>query len=252
MASTPNETSDDRVEMMDNMIIGNVTDQDDGRDKYIWSTMAGDLEDNDKNEIKDNSEIKDAAVEMIRGVRIKCNGQQEDGDEKYIAVELASNDLTFQLKPTDISTAMGLELVVHKVAHYNDLVSDPEYYMNRTGAYLNLPAQAEQPEFGFLSVFLEEMSVGPVDVFRRDKKPITPKQVEALAIFGRFHIDEEYRLLTRIVFGPEEEEQIVRERREFVKNKLTRAEFESFFEKLKKSRMNGDHSWADEISPYDG
>lgn len=234
--------------MLDEMINGNLTDQDDGRNKFIVATMINDgREDKDQDKAEDNQTV----VRMVKGVRISSNGEQQDGKDKYIEVLVPSDDAIFQLKPTGISTAMGLELLVQKTAKYGDLVIDPEGNLNRTAAYFHLPVNPEQYEFGFLSVFLEDLNVGPVRVVRRDKKDINPKQVEALAIFGRFHLEEEYRLLTRISFGPEEEEVRVLARRAFVRNRLTRAEFESFFETLKQNRVDGDPSWANVASPYD-
>lgn len=50
MASTSNKTSDDGVEMMDQMVNGNVTDQDDGREPYAVSLLAARPEENHKGE----------------------------------------------------------------------------------------------------------------------------------------------------------------------------------------------------------
>jgi hypothetical protein len=251
MASTPLKNCDDGAETLDEMINGNYTDQDSGRDKYVVATMIG-----DRDEGKDTSSDKDTGndkvVKPVKGVRISSNGEQEEGAAKYTVIEVPSDDEMFQLKPTDISTAMGLELLVKKTAHCEDLISDPEGNLNRTGAYLNIPVNPEEEDFGFFSVVFNDMSVGPVNVVRQDKKDITPKQVEALAVFGRFHIDEEYRLLTRVVYGPDEEEIILLARRAFVEHKLSRPAFESFFETFKRGRADGDPSWADVISPYEG
>lgn len=238
---------DDADEMLDEMVNGNFTDQDDGRDKFVLATLI--------NEGSEDIEIKDEEpkepVKMVKGVRISSNGEQEEGKPKFLAVEIPDNDLIFQLKPTLISTHMGLEIVVQKVCHSHELFADPVGTINHTGAYLNIPMDPEELEFGYRSIFLQELNVGPVRVVRRDKKDISRRQVEALAIFARFHIDEDYRILTRIWFGPEEVEQRLRDQRAFVRDKLTRAEFEKFFAKLKHDREGDDISWVLVDSPYD-
>jgi hypothetical protein len=245
MASIPNGIDHGMGDMVDQMINGNIADQEDGRERFIASDIANAVDD------ENNNQVNGTAIYRVYGVRINCNGQQEEGEEKYIDIDLPCNDFTFLLKPTNLSVAMGLELIVHKAARPNDLIDDPEYYLNRTGAFLDLPIDVMEPEFGYYSLFLTDLSVGPMDVFRKDLKPITPKQVEAMAVFARFYINREYRLLTRVVFGPEEQEQIELERSAFVETVLTRREFDYFFEQFRASRMIGDPSWANEISPYE-
>lgn len=196
-------------------------------------------------------ESSTAAVDLVHGVLITSNRDQEEGKDKYIAITIPGTHTIFQLKPTAISTAMGLELVVSKTTHASQLAADPEAHTNRTGAYLHLPVSADEDEFGFLSVFLDDMGIGAVKVFRRDKKRVTPKQVEALAVFARFYLAEEHTQLTTEVFGPKEEEERLLARREWVRTRLTRKDFENFFEGFRKMRMEKDASWAEVVSPYE-
>lgn len=86
MASTSHKTSDDGVEKMDQMVNGNVTDQDDGRETYAVSLQAARSEENDKGEVKDKIEAEDTAVEMMYGVRISCNDEQDEGEGKCIDI----------------------------------------------------------------------------------------------------------------------------------------------------------------------
>jgi hypothetical protein len=197
-------------------------------------------------------ESSHAAVELVHGVLITSNGDQQQGKDKYIAMTIPRSHAIFQLKPTALSTAMGLELLVSKTTHASQLAADPETHRNRTGAYLHLPVSADEDEFGFLGVFLDDMGVGAVNVVRRDGKRLTPRQVEALAVFARFHLAEEHTQLTTEVFGSEEEEKRLLARKEWVKTRLTREEFERFFEGFRRTRMKEDASWADVVSPYEG
>jgi hypothetical protein len=57
--------------------------------------------------------------------------------------------------------------------------------------------------------------------------------------------------LTRIAFGPEEAEERLLARREFVQKKVSREEFERFFEVFKKRRAEENPSWDDVVSPYE-
>jgi hypothetical protein len=189
--------------------------------------------------------------EKVKGVLITSNGDQLHGKDKYVAIEICKSHPIFEFPPTGVSEAMGLAILVQLTLPFAELMEDPVRHLNRTAAYLHLPLNPELDKFGLIDVFMDDMYIGPVQVVRRDKKPITPRQVEALAVFCRFHIAEEHRLLTRIAFGPEEAEERLLARREFVQKKVSREEFERFFEVFKKRRAEENPSWDYVVSPYE-
>jgi hypothetical protein len=248
MGSTPNNSVLD--DMVDEILNGNFTEQEDGREKLVAASMINDgVDGTDK--IEASAPATKPVAKMIYGVRISCNGEQDDGLDKYVTVMIPSDDIIFKLPPTQLSKAMGLELIIQQAIFAGQIVRDPITNINCTAAYLHRPVDPEKTEFGYFNIFLTTMTYGPVNVVRADMKPITPEQVEAIAVFARFHIDEEYRLLTRIAVGAEEEHVLRLARRAFVKEKLARAAFERFFERYQSGRAAVDKVWASVISPYE-
>ena len=245
MGSTPNKSDD----LVDKILNGNSTERDDGREKLVAASLIADGVDG-IDMIEASAPATKPVVRMIQGVRISSNGEQENGFDKYVAVQIPSDDSIFKANSTELSKAMGLELIIQRAIPLEDVMNDPVRNVNCTAAYLHRPANPEEMEFGYFSIFVMNMAFGPMKVVRADMKPITTEQVEAIAIFARFHIDEEYRLLTRIAFGLVEEQVLLLARREFVKEKLSMAAFEKFFERFQSSRAAVDHVWAGVISPY--
>lgn len=248
MVFTPDEYD---AEMLDEMHSGNLVEREAGRDKFVTATLiAKHGEGRDPGEAIPS--LAELAAPTVQCVKINCNNDLLEGEEKFVLLDILATDERFRFMPTEFSIAMGLPLIVDISVTLSDRKLDPHGLMNRTGAYFYRPVDPKQKDFGLYFVWVSAMmSVGSVIIFRQDKKHITMKQVQALAHYVRYQWDEEYRLLTRIAYGKRERKVLRYDRKAFIEKTLSRAAFESFFESFKESRGSGDPSWFGEISPYE-
>ena len=196
--------------------------------------------------------------EMIKAVKINCVGDEKYlKAKKYVPVTIKDTHPIFRgvLRPTDISCHMSLPILVRKCpvdqAWHHQIMEEciPNNKSNRNALFLNLKADVRSGNFGLADIWEWDTDIGAVIVARVDKKPITTKQVEALAIYHRFVLTELFQTCAEKM-GVLTDSEIIEDRKEMIRLHMNRDKFEEFFERLKKERMVDDASWAAAESPY--
>jgi hypothetical protein len=196
----------------------------------------------------------DPASDMVMGVTINSHGDHRLlNKQKFVETEIPKDHPIFASRPTHVGEDIGIPVLVQKlVLFYNLPKGAPDRNMNRTAVYLKLLVNVQERGWGFTNLFnAEDEQAGPIIVVCKDGKPITPRQVEALAAFCRFQVAPEHRQLQDDCLPELESDESFEARKEFVRTRVTRPVFEKYFEDFKEERATRDPSWADVASLYD-
>ena len=182
--------------------------------------------------------ITDYGCPLGDGVRIACLG-----DTKFLGFQKFTAQNIYQetrkvVETCQITMRMGISLDLH--------------YIDSKARWGNIDVETldfdpeENNEVWHLSHYNEDSQVstwsghGSVGVLRRDRREITPEQVEAICLYCQHQLYPAVKVCTS-------EEQ----RESVVKSLMTRGKFEKFF-KLTKEEMikKGNTSWETAISPF--
>ncbi|EKD16944.1 uncharacterized protein L3040_006230 [Drepanopeziza brunnea f. sp. 'multigermtubi'] len=201
------------------------------------------------------------ADDFVQTVRISSKGDEKlHGKRKFYHIKVPDSHEIFNTRPTEISTIMGLPILVQKTGLFNP--ADVEKgsrlgfnpFENYTAAALNTIATPQNDYWGSLDMQDWDMVIGTVLVVRQDKKDMSTGQVEALARFCREVLRPAMAALEDSFFCPTgipDRDDVWAAREEFVKTQMTREAFEIFLEKLKAEKVAaGDSSWDRVVSPY--
>ncbi|KAF4630290.1 hypothetical protein G7Y89_g7849 [Cudoniella acicularis] len=216
-------------------------------------------------------EIASKDSNIVKAVDISSKGDRNIlGKLKYVETEIQKDSSIFTTtKPTSVSAYMGLPLLVKKYGNFNPEWMKkyqngkifPSPFMNRNSLFLNIRAEPIDDGWGFADIHEWDIQIGTVLVARQDKKPITLRQVEALARFCRYELCPAMEYAKEVFYCSgevswknerERKKHLLEMQAAFVKKWMCRTTFDQYFYKLKGERLAaGDASWEHEISPYE-
>ncbi|KAI9050605.1 hypothetical protein LZ554_005764 [Drepanopeziza brunnea f. sp. 'monogermtubi'] len=201
------------------------------------------------------------ASDFVQTVRISSKGDEKLHEKhKFYHIKVPDCHEIFDTRPTEISTIMGLPLLVQKIGLFNpaDVVKGSRLgfnpFENHAAAALNTIATPYNDHWGFPDRREWDTVIGTVLVARQDKKDMSRGQVEALARFCRDVLRPAMAEQEDSFFcetGIPDRDDVWAARAEFNQTQMTREAFEIFLERLKAEKVAaGDSSWDKVVSPY--
>jgi hypothetical protein len=184
----------------------------------------------------------------VDGVKINCFGDQDVfGAEKYTAVAVPKDhQVFFSPRQPHILKLLEVPILVRKYPPdrlwKNDRHRNRYPYDNQAATFLHLDANPKSESWGWAPREWQN-DVGSVIVVRADRKPISPKQVEALCYYCQFKLQP--------LFEDSMGAGYVQRTREEVMGYMTKQKFAEFFAWYKEDMMPQDPTWALEKSPYE-
>ncbi|KAH9214306.1 hypothetical protein DL95DRAFT_504216 [Leptodontidium sp. 2 PMI_412] len=204
--------------------------------------------------------------ETVQGVRIHCLG------EKNVLKKPAFSAITIE-KDHDIfimdgrveriipvTQSMGIPILIYNTGNVNyadqDLTEfqkravegDIHFTKNPAVMFLTLDTDVKSQNWALDKMQWDD-DTGNVIVARVDRKPLSPRQVEALVCYCRDVLHPAMKKIAK-EFGGQNASKRMKAKEEVV-TKLTRqARFEIYFSYLKSMKQIADSSWAKEKSPF--
>lgn len=178
-------------------------------------------------------------IDTVEGVKIKCKGDLKTyGGDVYVSVNVPVDHAIFKSAfSPNIPKLLGVEILVKKLPFDPDWIDGPNNGIeNIPVAVLHMNADTKDDYWGTVPTHLQ-FDIGNVIIVRADRKPLTPKQVEALC---RYCQDKLENVMSDCIpeQGCDLEEKI--EIREQILNQyLTKDAFRKFFEEFKVLRATG-------------
>ncbi|PVH77788.1 hypothetical protein DL98DRAFT_534548 [Cadophora sp. DSE1049] len=205
--------------------------------------------------------------DIIQGVRIRCQGEVTHLNKT--AVSLASipkdhaifNDLDDDTGHVPVSNIMGVPLLIYNAGKANyaeqDLTAaqkkavqnDLHFNKNPAVTYLTLDTVIRSKTWGSLDKMQWGDGTGTILIARRDRKPLSPHQVEALVCYCRDILYGAMQKVRKMEAG------LIRGgktelREEMTSRLMDKKSFERYFETLKRMKGICDGSWAEEMSIF--
>jgi len=209
-------------------------------------------------QFKNNKDLSSGdPLQTIKGVIIYCLGDRKLlHKNQYMEIKIKSNSAVFNDDPTTISKHMGLPLITFKLApapewrHHSLPFLNFNPYQNIEAVNMNRDMDIASYRWGWANPRKWDIRPGSVLVVRADRKDITSQQVEALALYCM----EELEDVREEEMESEEEMTAAQKktaRENFVRDHLSQAKFDPFFERLKAKKVAaGDSDWSGSVSPY--
>lgn len=148
--------------------------------------------------------LPSSELPKVKGVRINCLGDEKISKrEHYEAVEIAMDDAVFiKHSKSHITARIGIPIMTRRCApdpewasQKEETLPEGEPFENQDATFLHLSCNKEEefnPKTGTMAFGYVPMSwldpCGSVIVVRKDKKPLHPWHMEALARYCRYKI----------------------------------------------------------------
>ena len=207
--------------------------------------------------------------DIIQGVRIRCQGEVNHFNKPtYTLASIPKDHIIFNAVDADkntilVSHTMKVPLLIYNAGKANyaeqDLTAaqkqavqnDQHFNKNLAVKYLTIDTDVRSKTWGSLDKMHWGDDPGTILVARKDRKPLSPRQVEALVYYCRDVLPEPMQKAKMKMAAAI----LMRGGRIEMKEQMTRSlicqkSFEKYFELLKKMRAIPDGSWAEEKSIF--
>jgi hypothetical protein len=215
--------------------------------KEVYRLMRSTCRNTLKYKLLDRNEL------MVTRLHIHCDGDVFDGSPRYEAFPTPISWPTFYQDATDVSTLIGLPVVVWRDTTRNilrmckrrtDIPDGMTPWKNTAATFLNVGCQPERdkdlPKYGWGVVSPEWQEYpGTVVVMRMDKKPLLLEHVAALSQFCGCYLASRFQ--AQMAPGSSlGKDHVLRE--------ITKEKFEEYFVKWRK--VQTDPESIQYVSPY--
>jgi len=207
--------------------------------------------------------------DIIQGVRIRCQGEVNHFNKPAYSIasipkdHVIFSDIDEEKNTIPVSATMKVPILIFKAGKANyaeqDLTAtqkqavqnDQHFNKNLTIRYLTIDTDVRSKTWGSLDKMHWGDDPGTVLFARKDRKPLSPRQVEAIVYYCRDVLFEPIQKVKIKIAAAN----LMRGGRTEMKEQMTRSlicqtSFEKYFELLKKMRGTCDGSWAEEKSIF--